>query len=136
MNRSNLKSALIAGLIYFSVIFIFAFILGVIRTIVLIPRIGPLAAVMIEIPILLTVSWFFCRMLIRRIRLTGEIKYFLIFGGSAFIWLMLTEYFLSINVFNQPQSVYFGKMMTLHGFLGLLAQIAFASIPVIQRNKQ
>ena len=136
MNQSNLKSSLIAGMIYFLVIFTCAFILGVVRTIVLIPRIGSLGAVMVEIPIVLTISWFFCRMLIRRIKIAGEIKYFVIIGVSAFIWLMLTEYFFSVKVFNRPPDLFFGEMMTLHGFLGLLAQVVFGAIPVIQRIKQ
>jgi hypothetical protein len=134
MNKSKTGAALLAGLMYFLGIFALGFVLGIIRTLVLIPRIGALAGVLLEIPVLLTVSWFFCRRILTRFSITGELKHRFTVGGSAFILLMITEVFVSVCVFKQPWAEYCANVQTLPGFLGLLAQIVFGCIPMIQKN--
>jgi len=134
MNQSKTRPALQAGLIYFIGIFALGFVLGTIRTLVLIPRIGALAGVLLEIPIMLSVSWFFCRRFITRFSIARETKDLFTVGGSAFFWLMIAEVFVSICVFKQPWAEYLENLQTLPGSLGLLAQILFGSIPLIQKN--
>ena len=41
MNASRLRSAATAGAVYFAIVFGIAFVLGVLRTLVLVPRIVP-----------------------------------------------------------------------------------------------
>lgn len=134
MNHSRTKPALQAGLIYFLGIFALGFVLGTIRTIIIIPRIGALAGVLLEIPIMLLASWFFCRRLITRFSIARETKYLFMVGGSAFFWLMIAEVFVSVFVFKQPWSEYLENLKTISGALGLLAQIIFGCIPLLQKN--
>lgn len=124
-----------AGFIYFLCIFALGFILGTLRTLVLIPRIGTTSAVFLEIPVMLAASWFFWRRVKKRFRISSELKYIILSGASAFAWLMSAEILLSLFFMRQTWAEYTANIHTLHGFAGLLAQIVFALIPVIQRNR-
>jgi hypothetical protein len=133
MELTKLKSALKAGIFYFLGIFILGFVMGAIRTFVFIPRVGALAGVLIEIPIMLTVSWYYSSKLKISYSISIETVYLIIFGGSAFVWLMLAEYSVSVYAFNQSPAQFFANIQTLPGSLGLFAQIVFGCIPVIQK---
>jgi hypothetical protein len=133
MEHSKIKSALLAGILYFLGIFALGFVMGAIRTFVLVPRIGALAGVLIEIPIMLTVSWYYSNKLKIRYSISSENRYLILFGGSSYVWLMLAEYSVSVFAFNQSSTEFFANIRTLPGSLGLLAQIVFGSIPLIQK---
>ena len=134
MKKSEIIAALKAGLLYFLCIFALGFVLGAIRNIFVIPRIGPVAGVLLEIPVMLTVSWFLCSRLIIRYSVTAETKYLVIFGGTAFLSLMIVEPLVAVFLFKQPWSIFIANIGTLPGTLGLLAQIVFSIIPVMQRK--
>ncbi|PKL18522.1 MAG: hypothetical protein CVV49_05410 [Spirochaetae bacterium HGW-Spirochaetae-5] len=135
MKHSEIIIVLKSGLIYFLGIFALGFFLGTIRTIFLVPRIGILAGVILEVPIMLTVSWFFCKNLIIRFNIAKESADLLLFGGSAFVMLMATEFFFSVFIFKQGASYFFSNLLTLHGLVGFFAQIVFGIIPLIQKNR-
>jgi hypothetical protein len=46
-----------AGVVYFAVVFVVAFAIGVVRTLLLAPRIGDVRAVLLEAPIIIGRSW-------------------------------------------------------------------------------
>jgi hypothetical protein len=50
-----------AGALYAIVVFSIGFILGTIRILLLAPRLGETAAVIVEVPIILAASWPVCR---------------------------------------------------------------------------
>jgi len=49
------------------VVFLIGFILGTIRVLLLVPRLGETTAVIVEAPIMLTASWFVCRWSVDRL---------------------------------------------------------------------
>ena len=51
---------------FLAIVFAAGFILGTIRTLVLVPHLGPLAAVLLELPLMLGIAWAVCRWLLRR----------------------------------------------------------------------
>lgn len=59
--------ALKAGAIYFVAVFTLGFCLGVLRTLVLVPRLGETLAVLAELPVILAASWLIG--MLRRMRL-------------------------------------------------------------------
>ena len=63
--------ALRAGAMYFALVFVCAFMMGVVRTLWLGPMLGATRAVLIEVPIVLTISWFAARFIVRRYELDG-----------------------------------------------------------------
>lgn len=133
--QANSLSALKAGFFYFLGIFALGFVLGTIRTLFVVPWLGSLAGVIIEVPVIVTVSSFFCRKLISDFSIPKKMNYLLLFGGSAFFWLLTTEILISVFLFNRPFTEYLSNLQTLPGVLGLFAQILFGVIPVFQKNR-
>ena len=59
--------AIRAGLAYFVVVFAAGFALGTFGVFLLIPHLGETVAVLAELPVVLTISWFVCRWLTRSV---------------------------------------------------------------------
>ncbi|MFN8299588.1 MAG: hypothetical protein U0T75_10810 [Chitinophagales bacterium] len=127
MQGSQLKFSLL----YAFGIFALGFVLGTIRTLVLVPRIGALAGVLIEIPIMLACAYFYSRWLIERQKVNATFGTLLSGGLLAFVILMCLEYSLGVFVFKQSPASFFSNMKTLPGALGLAAQVIFGFVPVI-----
>ncbi|TIQ73239.1 MAG: hypothetical protein E5X64_39685, partial [Mesorhizobium sp.] len=68
-----MSRALTAGAVYFAAIFAVGFGLGVVRTMLLEPALGPVLAVGVELPVILATAWAICRRILARwpMRLTG-----------------------------------------------------------------
>ncbi len=118
-----------AALGYFAVTFAVAFVLGAVRQTVVAPRLGAFAAVAIEVPLLLGVSWLAARWAVRRFAVADRARTRLAMGGLAFAMLQATEFALA-SAFGTPPSAYAALFVTPAGALGLAAQIAFALLPL------
>lgn len=125
-----------AGATYFIAVFFVAFVIGIIRVLVLVPKIGEVIAVSLEAPVVLSVSWFAARWAAGRFRLTHTISSRLTMGGFAFALLMIVELAMATLIFGQPLSDYFAAVGSLPGAIGLGTQMIFAFIPLIQRTRQ
>lgn len=121
-----LKSAVV----YFALAFAAGFVLGPIRMFVLTPRIGAVAAVLIELPIILTASYFIARWVLRRYRIGASASQRFAIGVLAFVMLMSAEFLLSM-AFGQSPREFVLSMATLAGSIGLGGQILFAFIPLL-----
>lgn len=126
--------ALQAGALYFILVFSAGFVLGTIRTIVLVPSIGPLAAVAVELPFMLAIAWFASRAILRRLRGPQAGTPRLVMGAFAFALLILAEVALAVFGFGLPVGDAFAAMTTPAGLLGLAGQVAFALIPALMRE--
>jgi len=116
------------GTLYFAAVFAFAFVMGVFRTLVVAPRIGATAAVCIEIPIILIVSWIVARRLLRN--RSFSLGQRAVIGAIAFVLTMASEAILSILIRGEGVSVWAASVFTPLGLLGLAGQIGFAIIPL------
>jgi hypothetical protein len=126
-------TALLLGLRYFAGVFAVGFALGTIRTLWLVPRVGELVAVTIEMPIILVASWWWCsRLLLARQPLGPAGR--AVMGGSAFAWLMLAELALGQALGRTPTQ-HFAAMVTPVGLLGLAGQLGFAAMPMFSRSR-
>ncbi len=134
MNPSQIRIIVKSGFLYFLGIFALGFVLGTIRTLVLVPRIGALYGVLLEIPIMLTVSWFFSIRLISRCSIPKDLKSLLFFGEWGFFLLIITETLFAVYIFGQSWSEYLDGLQTLPGLLGLTAQFIFGIIPVFHHK--
>jgi len=130
-----MKAVLKAGLVYFGVVFAAGFILGAIRVLVLVPRLGEMVAVLLETPLMLAVSWFASRWTTKRISVPGEVSPRLLMGMIAFALLMMAEAGVSVFAFGRTINDYLAEYLSAPGAIGLAAQIAFAIIPAMQRGK-
>ena len=132
MNATRLRSAATAGAVYFAIVFGIAFVLGVLRTLVLVPRIGAMAAVAIEVPIILIVSWFACRRCLRRFPVRAVFADRAWMGLVAFALLICAELLLSILLTDRSVAAFFTAFAQPEQKLGLAGQVAFAIVPVVQ----
>jgi hypothetical protein len=125
-----MKQALKAGSLYFAAVFAIGFLLGVVRTLLLVPWLDETLAVLIELPIILGASWLICARILRQSSLSSIQA--VITGASAFALLMMAEVLMSILLANRTLSAHLALYAEPAHLLGLAGQIAFALIPVLQ----
>ena len=119
------------ALIYVATVFAAAFALGVLRVLVVAPRLGELAAVALEVPVVLGLSWAVAGRVLRRRPLPRPGQR-LAMGGLAFAVLMLAEMVLGITLFGRTMAGILAAMTTLPGLIGLAGQIGFALVPALR----
>ena len=125
-------SAVKAGLAYFGMVFAAGFAFGSLRTLAIAPAIGETVAVVLELPVMLAVSWFAARWLAERFDVEASPEARLAMGGLAFALLMVAEASLSIFIFKRTLFQHFEIYRSLPVQIGLAGQIAFAFFPVLQ----
>lgn len=132
-----MSSAIRAGALYFAIVFAAGFVLGALRVTVLMPLIGELPAVALELPIILFISWIVCRRLVAQFSVPAMASQRAAMGALAFVLLMLAELGLSVLVFDRSGAEYLAHLQTAPGLLGLAGQIVFAFIPLgLLRHQQ
>jgi hypothetical protein len=102
-----MKTALKAAVVYFLIVFAVGAVLGTVRVLVLIPRVGPSAAVLIEAPILLSAAWMICGWLVRRLHVPRAWSARLAMGGAASVLLIAAELSLSVLVLGKTTAEHF-----------------------------
>jgi len=123
-----------AGIAYFAVVFAAGFALGTARVLLLAPHLGELLATLLELPLMLAISWIACGKLIARFHIPPRIRPRFTMGAVAFALLMLAEVLLSVTVFNRSMNAFIDDLTTPHGLLGLGGQAAFGLMPLV-RNR-
>ena len=123
------RPVLAAAVAYFAVAFGAGFVLGALREIVVAPRLGGLAAVALEVPIMLAIARIAAGALVRRFAVPAGIAPRLAMGGIAFVLLQIAEILLAAS-FGATPADYASGFLTAKGALGLAAQIVFAVLPV------
>ncbi len=122
--------ALRSGAVYFAIVFIIAFVLGVLRTLIIAPRLGETPAVLFEAPIVLAVSWFVAKWCVRQFRVPAVTHVRLTMGCVAFVMLMVAELGISSIFFDRSVPQYLAGLLSVAGALGLGSQVAFAWVPL------
>lgn len=121
-----------AGVVYAAVVFAAGFVLGTLRTLVFVPWLGGSAAVVLELPVILAISWIICGWVIRRceIPIDGGVR--LAMGGVALAVLLASEACLSVILFGRS----FGQHLATYRYsgaqIGLAGQLLFALMPLIR----
>lgn len=128
-----MAASLRAGAAYFALVFAIGFALGTIRVLVVIPRFGDTNAVLIELPVMLVLSWMACAWLVHRFAVPPRTAERLAMGALAFALLMVGELAVSVFGFGQTVTEHLATYRTLGAQLGLAAQVGFALFPLIQR---
>jgi len=134
-SRGWLRSASLAGLAYAAIVFAAGFALGAMRLLLLVPRLGSTVPVMLEAPVMLALSWWVCRWCIGRFRVNATWRARLLMGALAFLVLQLAEVTLAASVFNRSPRTYLLGTGTLPGAIGIAAQLATATWPLLQGRR-
>ncbi|WP_421787042.1 hypothetical protein [Hyphobacterium sp.] len=129
MATRNSVRAIRLGAVYATAVFLAGFVLGTVRLLVIAPRTGDLAAVLLELPIILGISWLVFGGLARRqapLPVAGRG----LAGLAAFLTLIVLELILAAFIVPGGPAAMMAGWFTLTGGIGLAGQIAFALIPV------
>jgi len=124
-----MAAALFAGLLYFAGVFAFAFAMGVARTLVVAPRIGATAAVLLELPLVLAASWIVARALLRHRDFTVPQRATM--GAFALALTLASEAALAAILRGQSLAQWAAALATPLGLAGLAGQLAFAVLPLV-----
>jgi hypothetical protein len=119
-----------AGVQYYGVIFALGFVLGALRVLLVAPALGEVAAVLLELPLMLAASWTVARQLAVRHSVMTQYERVMM-GVLAFDLCMLSEVALAVFAFGEPVSTWAAKLMRTPGMLGLAGQIAFGLVPLL-----
>jgi hypothetical protein len=128
-----MSRALLAGTIYFLVVFAVAFVLGTVRTLVLLPRFGTLISTMAEAPVMLAIGYWTCRWVLGRWPVkTGR----WLMVSTFLTMLALFEWQLGIRLFGLTAAQQWANLTTPAGLVGLTAQILVALFPLMLVRQQ
>ncbi len=122
-----------SGIAYVVAVFAAGFVLGVLRTLVLAPLLGELAAVVMELPVILGIAWLVCRRILRRWPLSPDSAVGM--GAIAFQLLMGTEAVLSMLLAGRSLAEHLALYAQLPHQVGLAGQLAFAVFPWLQARR-
>lgn len=122
-------AAIIAGLLYYAMVFSLAFVLGVVRTLVVAPWLGSTAAVLIEGPIIVWASWLAARYVLRHRPFSLSQRAAM--GALGFGLVMGSEALLAGLIRNQSIGQWAADLITPLGLAGLTGQLAFGAIPLL-----
>jgi len=128
-----LKPALIAGSVYFGVLFALGFALGTVRVLMVAPRIGELAATAAEAPVMLLASWLACGWIVRRWSVPYRLSDRTVMGAWFLGLLLAAELLLGLTLFGRTAAEQWAALTSPAGLLGLAAQLAVALFPMASR---
>lgn len=128
-----MQRSLLNGTVYVTAVFAAGFALGVLRTLVLVPLLGELTAVLLEVPVILGISWLVCARILQRWPLAPLAAAAM--GVTAFLLLMLAEAGLSALLAGRSLTEHLALYTQRPHQVGLAGQLAFAVIPWIQSRR-
>jgi hypothetical protein len=129
-------AALGAALAYSALVFAAGFVLGTLRVLVLAPLLGEPAAVLLEVPVMLVVSWAVCARLTRRFAVPAAASARLGMGGVALLVLLAAELVLSALAFGRAPATFVSGLARPAGAVGFAGQMLFALIPWLQSMRR
>lgn len=124
-----------AGCVYALTVFTIGFALGTIRVLLLVPRLGATTAVLLEVPLMLAVSWKMSRRSAKNFGLLSDANAALLMGAIAFVILIFAELGTAMLFFHCTVGQYLASFWSAPGAIGLAAQFCFASFPFLQANR-
>jgi hypothetical protein len=130
-----IPKAIEAGVLYFALIFALGFVLGTVRVLWLARLVGETLAVLAEQPIMLAASWFAASWLVRRQDLEA-LSDRAIMGGIAMALLFVAEIVLGLSLFGQTPSQSLTEALVLPGLIGLIGQVMFGLMPLLESAKR
>ena len=130
--RDMTQSVLAAAATYFGSVFAAGFVLGTVRVLVTAPAFGQLTALLIELPIMLVISWFACAYFVGRFQLGTAVGPSVEMGAIAFLMLMVAEGLLGMTLFRRSWAAQLGAYGEPAGLIGLGGQVAFGLMPILK----
>ena len=125
-----MKETLKAGVFYFALVFAAGFLLGAIRTLWVVPRLGVRTAERAESPIMFGISILAARWAVRHVQVSPLRSRRLAMGGIALGLMLAAEFTLGLWIRGMTISGYFAARDTISGAVYFKTLGAFAVIPI------
>jgi hypothetical protein len=125
-----------AGIVYALLVFLAGFILGVVRVLGLVPIVGEVVAVAMELPVILAFAWLACRWVTRRLGVPQTIRARLVMGAAALFVILGADVLVGLLLAGQPPASIAARYATAAGIAGLAGQLLFAAFPILQIRSQ
>jgi hypothetical protein len=119
---------MIRGVVYFAFVFGVGFVLGIVRVLLLEPRLGERWAELAEMPVMFITIVLAARFVVRRFP-TSHRKSYLVSGGVALLFLMLVEFSVVLEIRGLGIGQYFAERDPIAGGVYALMLIIFAAMP-------
>ncbi|MGZ4853551.1 MAG: hypothetical protein ACXV3D_10270 [Halobacteriota archaeon] len=133
METANVIRTIEAGVLYFALVFGAGFVLGTIRTLWVVPRVGTRKAELMETPIMLVVTIVAARWIIVRLGLLFTPSVRLGMGFIALLLLLVAEFGLVLWFRGQTIREYFATRDPVAGTVYYLMLAVFAAMPLLVR---
>jgi hypothetical protein len=123
--------AIKAGLCYFALTFGAGFLLGPLRILLLVPRVGARAAELAELPLMIIVMWLAARWAIRRFSVPFSTASRLAMGTLAFALLLAAEFCVVMPLRGLTLEQYFATRDPVSGTAYYASLVLLALMPLI-----
>jgi TRAP-type C4-dicarboxylate transport system permease small subunit len=120
-----------AGLTYFALVFAAGFLMGAIRVPFLVPRLGPRAAELLEMPVMLIVIVYAARFIVGRYALPATARVRLGAGALALGLLVAAEFLLALGLQGLSATQYVASRDPISGSVYVAMLIVFAVMPFL-----
>jgi hypothetical protein len=131
--RGDFATVVRAGGVYFLVVFGFGFLFGVVRVLLLVPRLGERTAELIEMPLMLAVIALAARRLVRR-HSALHVGQWLSVGGLALGMLLAAELTLAWLMSGLDPLAYAASRDPVSGAAYAIGLLVFALAPAAVRR--
>jgi hypothetical protein len=128
-------TAIKAGLCYFTLTFGAGFLLGPLRIFLMVPRVGARAAELVELPVMILVTWLAARWTIRRLHVPLSTGPRLVMGVLAFALLLAAEFSLVLPLRGLTLQQYFATRDPVSGVAYYASLVLLALMPLIVERK-
>jgi hypothetical protein len=123
--------AIKAGLCYFALTFGAGFVLGPLRMLVLVPRVGARVAELAELPVMIVVTWLAARWTIRRFHVPSSTRLRLVMGALALALLLAAELSLVQPLRGLTLEQYFATRDPVSGTAYYATLVLLSLMPII-----
>jgi hypothetical protein len=127
----DIMQMLKAGALYFAAVFSVGFLLGAIRTLWLVPRVGARSAELMEMPLMLVVSILAARQTVLRICLPSTWPARLGMGCIALVLMLVAEFGFVLRIRGLSIRDYLASRDPLSGTVYYLLLVVFGAMPLL-----
>ena len=120
-----------AGVLYFALVFGAGFVLGTVRTLWVVPRVGTRTAELLEMPIMLVVTIVAARWTVLRLALPSVPSARLGMGGIALVLLLVAEFTLVLWLRGLTIREYLASRDPVAGTVYYVMLAVFAIMPLL-----
>ena len=123
-----MRQVFLSSLAYFGLVFAAGFVLGTLRVLLIVPLIGERYAELMEMPVMLAVSWFAASFILNRFRISGMLNASLI-GLLALALLIVMELTVVLQLRGMSVQQYIASRDPVAFTAYVIGLLAFAAMP-------